>query len=107
MYGLHPLMPTKYIVPLVGGNERDNISVRVLTSKITKLEKLLEDKTQTAESTRIQQWNKALWNQQKNLEKQFSLGDLCLMVLKMQEVTPREVYQKMVWIVQNIVCVAK
>jgi hypothetical protein len=47
-------MPTKYIVPLVGGNERDNISVRVLTSKITKLEKLLEDKTQTAESTRIQ-----------------------------------------------------
>jgi hypothetical protein len=40
MYGLHPLMPIKYIVPIVGGNARDNIVMRVLTSKITKLEKL-------------------------------------------------------------------
>ncbi len=39
MYGLHPLMPTKYIVLVVGGNVRDNIIVRVLTNKITKLEK--------------------------------------------------------------------
>jgi len=23
MYGLHPLMPTKYIMPVVGGSERD------------------------------------------------------------------------------------
>jgi hypothetical protein len=23
MYGLHTLMPTKYIVPIVGGNERE------------------------------------------------------------------------------------
>jgi hypothetical protein len=40
VYGLHPLMPTKYIVPVVGGNQRDNTSVRVLISKITKLKKL-------------------------------------------------------------------
>jgi hypothetical protein len=40
MYGLHPLMPTKYIVPIVGGNEKDNTSVRVLTSRIIELEKL-------------------------------------------------------------------
>ncbi len=40
VYGLHPLMPTKYIVLIVGGNENDNISVRVLTRKITKLDKL-------------------------------------------------------------------
>ncbi len=40
MYGLHPLMPTKYIMLVVGGNERDNILVKVLTSKISKLEKL-------------------------------------------------------------------
>jgi hypothetical protein len=25
VYGLHPLLPTEYIVPVVGGNERDNI----------------------------------------------------------------------------------
>jgi hypothetical protein len=24
MYGLHPLMPTKYIVPIVSGNEKEN-----------------------------------------------------------------------------------
>ncbi len=40
VYGLHPFMPTKYIMVVLGGNERDNILVKVLTSKITKLEKL-------------------------------------------------------------------
>jgi hypothetical protein len=40
MYGLHPLMPIEYIMIVVGGNERDNTLVKVLTSKITKLEKL-------------------------------------------------------------------
>jgi hypothetical protein len=40
VYGLHPLMPTKYIVPIASGNERDSIPVKVLTSKIKELEKL-------------------------------------------------------------------
>jgi hypothetical protein len=40
VYGLHPLMPTKYIVPIVGGDERNCTLVRVLISRITKLEKL-------------------------------------------------------------------
>jgi hypothetical protein len=44
MYGLHPLMPTKYIVSIVGGNEKDNILVKVVTNKITKLKKLPEAK---------------------------------------------------------------
>jgi hypothetical protein len=30
MYGLHPLMPTKYIILIAGGNERNNIPVKVL-----------------------------------------------------------------------------
>jgi hypothetical protein len=42
VYGLHPLMPTKYIVLVVSGNEKDSISVRVLTSRIIKLQKLQE-----------------------------------------------------------------
>jgi hypothetical protein len=42
VYGLHPLMPIEYIVPIVGGNERDNTLVKVLTSIISKLEKLQE-----------------------------------------------------------------
>jgi len=35
MYGLHPLMPTEYIIPIGGGEERDNTLVKVLTSRIT------------------------------------------------------------------------
>jgi hypothetical protein len=44
MYGLHSLMPIEYIVPIAGGNERDNISMKVLTIKIIELEKLHEAK---------------------------------------------------------------
>jgi hypothetical protein len=40
VYGLHPLMPTKYIVPIASGDEKHNTPVKVLTSRITKLEKL-------------------------------------------------------------------
>jgi hypothetical protein len=39
---MYPLMPTKYIVLVVGGNERNNTLVRVLTSIIIELEKLQE-----------------------------------------------------------------
>jgi hypothetical protein len=42
VYGLHPFMPTKYIMVVLGGNERDNILVKVLTSRIIKLKKLQE-----------------------------------------------------------------
>jgi len=40
VYGLHPLMPTKYIVLVVGGDERENILVRILISTIIELKKL-------------------------------------------------------------------
>jgi hypothetical protein len=54
LYELHPLMPTKYIVSIVSGNERDNILVKVLTNRIIKLEKLQEDRMQVTKTTRIQ-----------------------------------------------------
>jgi hypothetical protein len=44
LYGLHPLMPTKYIALVDGGNERGHTLVRVLISRIIKLEKLQEVK---------------------------------------------------------------
>jgi hypothetical protein len=40
MYGLHPLMPTKYIMPIDGGNEKDSTLMKVFTSKIIKLKRL-------------------------------------------------------------------
>ncbi len=75
VYELHPLMPIEYIVLVVGGNEKDNTSVRVLTNRITELEKLRETKMQAVKTTSFQQWNRTLWSQQKNLEKQFNFGD--------------------------------
>jgi hypothetical protein len=42
VYGLHLLMPTKYIILVVGGNESDNILMKVLTNRIIELEKLYE-----------------------------------------------------------------
>jgi hypothetical protein len=44
MYGLHPLMPREYIMPVAGGNERDNTPMKVLTSKFIELGKLQEVK---------------------------------------------------------------
>ncbi len=44
VYGLHPLMPTKYIVLVACGDERDNTLVRVLTSKIIEFKKLQKAK---------------------------------------------------------------
>jgi len=42
VYGLHPLMPTKYIILVTGGNERNSTLVKVLISRNTKLKKLQE-----------------------------------------------------------------
>jgi hypothetical protein len=39
-------MPTKYIIPVVGGDERDSTLVRVLTNKIIEFEKLQEARMQ-------------------------------------------------------------
>jgi hypothetical protein len=54
VYGLHPLMPIEYIVLVIGGNERNNTLVIILTNRIIKLEKLQEDRMQVTKTTRIQ-----------------------------------------------------
>ncbi len=46
-------MPTKYIVLITGGNEKDNTLMRVLTSRITEPEKLQETRIQVAETIEI------------------------------------------------------
>ncbi len=54
MYGLQPLMPTKYIMLVASGNDKDNTSMKVLTSKITKPEKLQKDRMQVVKTIGIQ-----------------------------------------------------
>jgi len=63
VYGLHPLVPIEYVVSIVGGNERNNTSMRVLNSRIIELEKLQQTRMQGAKTIGIQQWNRALWSQ--------------------------------------------
>jgi hypothetical protein len=53
MYEPHLLMPIEYIVPIAGGNEKNNTPMIVLTSTITKLEKLQEAKMHVVKTTRI------------------------------------------------------
>ncbi len=56
-------------MPIANGNEKDNTSMKVLTTKIIELEKLQKDKMQATKIISIQQWNRTLWNQQKNMKK--------------------------------------
>jgi hypothetical protein len=35
MYGLHPLMPIKYIILVASGDERDNTPMKVLINRVT------------------------------------------------------------------------
>ncbi len=40
VYGLHPLMSTKHMVPIDSGNEKDITLMKVLTSRIIELKRL-------------------------------------------------------------------
>ncbi len=71
-------MPTRYRMPVVGGNERDSTLVRVLIIKIIEPEKLQEARMKAIKTIRIQQWNRALWSQQKNPRKHFNFGHYVL-----------------------------
>jgi hypothetical protein len=53
VYGLQPLMPIEYIMLIVNENEKDNTSVKKLTNKFIKLEKLQETRMQAIETTSL------------------------------------------------------
>jgi hypothetical protein len=40
VYGLHPLMVTKYVMSAINGDHKDVEPTKVLITRITKLEKL-------------------------------------------------------------------
>ncbi len=79
VYGLHPLMLTKYVLLVISGDHIDVEPTRVLTTRIIKLEKLHEKKLEAQNNVGINQWNFLMWNQQKNIEK-VSIWTLCFMV---------------------------
>ncbi len=52
--------------------------MRVLTSRISELEKLQEARIYVTKTIGIQQGNRTLWSQRKNPKKQFNFGDYVL-----------------------------
>ncbi len=61
VYGLHPFMPIEYVLPTFTGDHKYVNHVKVLTSRIIKLENLQNDRLQVKDTTRSQQWNCVLW----------------------------------------------
>ncbi len=82
VYGLHPLMLTKYVLSTISGDHIDAKPTRVLTTRITKLEKLQENKLETQNNVGANQWNKFMWSQQKNTKKKFQFGNYVLWLPK-------------------------
>jgi hypothetical protein len=50
----------------------------MLTTRITELEKLQENKLEVQNNVGTNQWSRFLWNQQKNTEKKFQFGNYVL-----------------------------
>ncbi len=44
VYGLHPLMPIQYVLLVISANHKYVKPTKILTAKITKMEKLQENK---------------------------------------------------------------
>ncbi len=74
-------MLTKYVLSTISGDHRDAKPTRMLTTRITKLEKSQENKLETWNNVGANQWNKFLWSQQKNTKK-FQFGDYVLWLPK-------------------------
>jgi hypothetical protein len=58
-------MPIEYILLVIGNDYIKRNLVKVLTSKVSELEKLQENILQSKVKFRMQQWNMALWSQHK------------------------------------------
>jgi hypothetical protein len=77
MYGLHPLMLTKYTLPLFNGGPWDPNLIRVLMNHLYEFEKLQEYKMEVQENIIEAQWNRCLWLQH-GPKKTFRFGDYML-----------------------------
>jgi len=60
VYGLHPLLPTMYLLPSKPNEHVDPKPIKVLTNRLSKLEKLQENKLITHDLVASNQWNRSL-----------------------------------------------
>ena len=76
VYGLTPLMPTEYVIPtLRTPGDPDFTPRRVLTTRLTDLEKLDETRHSAAIHQGVKQWNRAQWAQTQGPKLQYNDGD--------------------------------
>jgi hypothetical protein len=62
MYGLHPLLPTKCMLPSKLDENKDPQPVRVLTNQLSKLKKLQENILIAQDLVACNQWSISLWS---------------------------------------------
>jgi hypothetical protein len=62
----------------INGDHKDAELTKVLTTKLTKLEKLQENKLKSQTNMGANQWNRFLWSEQKNTKKKFQFGNYVL-----------------------------
>jgi hypothetical protein len=63
VYGLHPLMPTIYVMLTFSGDHKDANIVKIFINQLTKLKKLHNDRLHAKKTIGNQHWNHALWSQ--------------------------------------------
>ncbi len=71
-------MPIEYLLPLRFGENIDPQHVRVLTSRLSKLEKLQDNMLIAQDLITSKQWNRSLWSQNWLNETKFQFGDYVL-----------------------------
>jgi len=77
VYGLYPLMPTKYMLPTNNSHPNQDFSpTHILTNHMAKLEHLDENHQEATNRTDTRQWNTTLQAQQNHEIK--TLGDIIL-----------------------------
>jgi hypothetical protein len=67
-------MPSEYVLLIISGDHTDVEPTKMQVARITKLEKLQENKLEAQNNVGVNQWSKFLWSQQKNTKKKFQFG---------------------------------
>jgi hypothetical protein len=62
VYCLHPLMPTKYVLQAISGDHINVKLTKIITARITKLEKLQENILEAHNNVGKNRWNRFLWS---------------------------------------------
>jgi hypothetical protein len=75
VYGLYPLLHTKYMLPSKPSPIYDPNPMKILTNHLLELEKLHENRLVAQDLIVSNQWNPSLWSQNQYIETKYEFGD--------------------------------